>query len=406
MSAKKMPTMGLGIAGIGGGATAMLPAFLRHPNIKIAAGADIDADVLTRFASDFQCKSYDNIEAMCSNSEVDIVYIATPNHFHTEHAVTALEHKKHVLLEKPMTLTIEEADTIIAAADRNNVALAVNVKHSFEPRIQKIRSFVQNGELGNLRMLHNWYYNDWIYRPRTEEELNPKLGGGVVWRQGPHQIDIFRTIAGGMVRSVRAMVGTWDDERPVPGCYVAYLEFESGAVAVGVYDGYDHFHSTELVHADHEPKREYGRARSALTAGGGAASELEAKRSARYGGASQVQGAKRTPAQIKNAMWVLGGPMLVNFDRGDLRLTPDGLSVYGHDRKHDIEFPIDRDGRDGVIDELYNAILANKQPFNNGRWGKATVEVLLAIHSSAAERHDVLLSHQVEASDLTINAHK
>ena len=182
-----------------------------------------------------------------TNPHVDVVYIATPNQFHVEHALIALERGKHVLVEKPMTLTLDDADVMIQAAKRHSVQLMVNVKHSFDPHIRKIREIVQSGELGRLRMLHYWYFADWLYRPRTAEELNPSLGGGVTWRQGPHQFDILRTIAGGMVRSVRAMTGMWDESRPVVGCHTAFLEFEDGTAATAVYSGYDHFNSRELT---------------------------------------------------------------------------------------------------------------------------------------------------------------
>src|SRR4030095_17115167 len=127
-----------------------------------------------------------------------------------------------------MTLTLEDADVMIAGASRQGAQLLLNVKHSFDPYVVKIREIVQSGELGQLRMLHYWYFSDWLYRPRTAEELNSSLGGGVTWRQGPHQFDIVRTIAGGMVRSVRAMTGMWDESRPAGGRRTAHSEFADG----------------------------------------------------------------------------------------------------------------------------------------------------------------------------------
>src|SRR5262245_39946687 len=214
---KGAPTMYVGIVGLGGGASDMIPAFVQHPHIVLTAAADIDKGQLEKFHSEFQAETYLSAEALCDNPHVDVVYIATPNQFHMEHALTALEKGKHVLVEKPMTLTLGDADAMIKAAERHGVQLLVNVKHSFDPHIQKVREIVQKGELGRLRMVHYWYFSDWLYRPRTAEELDPSLGGGVTWRQGPHQFDIVRTIAGGMVRSVRAMTGMWDERRPVMG---------------------------------------------------------------------------------------------------------------------------------------------------------------------------------------------
>ena len=184
----------VGIAGVGSGARQIVPVFLRHGNIELTAAADLDEGVLERFKRDLGGETYHSVEEMCKSPKVDLVYIATPNQFHTEHALAALEHGKHVHLEKPMTLNLEDADAIINAAERNGRQLTVNVKHSFEPRIQKIREFVRTGELGRLRMMHNWHFNDWLYRPRVAEEMDPDLGGGVVWRQDNvrlrHEADI------------------------------------------------------------------------------------------------------------------------------------------------------------------------------------------------------------------------
>ncbi len=239
--------MNVGIVGLGGGARDMIPAFVQHPHLKVTAAAEVDEGQLAKFQREFQGETYRDAEALGASPNVDLVYIATPNQFHTEHALAALERHKHVLVEKPMSLTLDDAETMIQAADRHGVRLAVNVKHSFEPRIQKVRELVRSGELGPLRLIHYAYFSDWLYRPRTIEELNPALGGGVTWRQGPHQFDIIRTIGGGLVRSVRAMTGQWDETRPVVGCHAAFLEFEDGVAATAVYSGYDHFNSTELT---------------------------------------------------------------------------------------------------------------------------------------------------------------
>src|SRR5438105_864069 len=111
-----------------------------------------------------------------------------------------------------------------------------------------MRELVRGGELGPLQMMHTWYYNDWLYRPRLPEELDTALGGGVTFRQGAHQFDILRLLGGGLVRSVRAATGVWDPSRPTEGSHTAFLDFENGVVATAVYNGYDHFHTSELTY--------------------------------------------------------------------------------------------------------------------------------------------------------------
>src|SRR5207248_10023996 len=79
------------------------------------------------------------------------------------------------------------------------------------------------------------------------QELALELGGGVVFRQGPHQIDIVRLLGGGLVRSVRAQTGQLMPERSAPGNYMAFLEFEDGVPATVIYNGYGYFDTSEFM---------------------------------------------------------------------------------------------------------------------------------------------------------------
>ena len=400
---RKRPTLNFGIIGLGGGASDMVPVLAQHPQIKITAAADVDQGQLDKFRQEFQGETYRNAEDLCQSANVDVVYIATPNQFHTQQTLAALDQRKHVLVEKPMALTLAEAETMINAAQRNGVHLAVNVKHSFEPRIRRVRKVVSSGEFGQLRMINYWHYSDWLYRARTREELNPELGGGVPWRQGPHQFDILRTIGGGLVRSVRAMTGTWDATRPVVGCHAAFMEFEDGAVATAVYSGYDHFNSQELTFGVDQPEAEYqpprhAQARQRLGQLGGDDAETALKNSQRYGGTPRP-GQRASGTGGRSSDWVLGGPLIVTFEQGEVRLTPQGLMIYGDQTKEEIVVPPGRDGRFGIVDEIYQALVADRSPEADGRWGMATLEVILAVLDSGSQRKEILLSHQVQIRD-------
>jgi phthalate 4,5-cis-dihydrodiol dehydrogenase len=397
------PKLRMGVIGLGGAARQMIPAFAKHPHMEITAAADVDLDALDRFQRDYAVETYTSAEEMCKSSKVDAVYIATPNQFHTEHVMAALSQRKHVLCEKPMTLTLEESDEMITEAERVGVQLGVNVKHSFEPRIRKLLEIVRSGELGPLRMLHSWHYNDWLYRPRTPEEMNPDLGGGVPWRQGPHQFDIIRTIGGGLVRSVRATTGFWDNNRPVAGSHTAFIEFENGAVATAVYSGYDHFRTADLMPGSGEDgfitdPSQYGRSRRALRDAESPQAEQEAKRAARYGGARTVTAV--TPSEPRQrggegaGGWVMGGPMIVSFDRGDVRLSPNGLLVYTENGAKEVKVDTRLDGHHGSTASFYDGVVNDRPPQADGRWGKATLELILAVFQSGKERKEIFLSHQ------------
>jgi phthalate 4,5-cis-dihydrodiol dehydrogenase len=402
---KTATTLHVGIIGLGGGAGDMIPVFAQHPHIELTAAADIDQGQLAKFHREFQAETYLSAEALCANPHVEAVYIATPNQFHVEHALIALQRGKHVLVEKPMTLSLEEADVMIEAAERHGVQLMVNVKHSFDPYIRKIRGIVQSGELGQLRMLHYWYFSDWLYRPRTAEELNPSLGGGVTWRQGPHQFDILRTLAGGCVRSVRAMTGRWDERRPVVGCYAAYLEFAHGTAATAIYSGYDHFQSRELTFGVSEARSAgtsatHAQARRTLRQLESQDAEVALKRAQRYGGTSRA-GRASGAAPNRSTAWALGGALIVTFDKGDVRLTPDGLRIYGDEDTWEIPVSTEIDGRHGIVEHMYEAVVYGRRTAADGRWGKATLEVLLAVLESARQRREIFLSHQVPLANYT-----
>jgi phthalate 4,5-cis-dihydrodiol dehydrogenase len=398
-SEEAVATVRVAIAGLGAAGCMMIPALLKHPSIKITAAADTDPAPLEKFREDFQAETFRSVEVLCMSPNVDAIYIATPTQYHTEHTLLALEHRKHVVLEKPMALNLADADAMIAAAARHGVQLVVGHSHSFEPPIRKIREIVRSGQVGRLRMLHNWYFTDWLYRPRNVEELDTQLGGGVTFRQGSHQFDIVRWIAGGLVRSVRAMTGVWDARRPTEGSHVVYLEFEDGTPATAVYSGYDRFHTAELSFGIGEQGQPvdtsgYSRARTALRRVGSAEEEAALKRSSvRYGGPRPRPMSGTAPYPPFYGLTIVSG------EKGDIRQSAHGLFIYGEEQRREIPLPTDETGRDAVVRELYEAVVNGRQPVHGGRWGKANLEVCLAVLASARDRAEVFLAHQTATLD-------
>ena len=234
----------MGMAGLGVASTQILPVLREVEHIKITAATDIRKDALATFQQEYGAETFDSVAAMCASPNVDFVYLATPNQLHAEHVITAARHGKHAIVEKPMALSIEECEAMNRAAEENGTKLLCGHTHSFDPPIRQIREIIKSGELGKLRMLHSWNFNEFMYRPRMKHEL--QTSHGVVLNQGPHHVDIVRLIGGGMLRSVRATTGIWDPERPHEGSYVCHLEFEDGVPATLVYNGYGFFDTAEL----------------------------------------------------------------------------------------------------------------------------------------------------------------
>ena len=384
-----------GIAGLGSAGAAMIQPVLRNPGFTLAAVADKDAAVLAQFRRDFpNTETFDSVEALADSDAVDVIFVATPTHLHAAHVRAAIRGGKHVVTEKPMATGIDDAAAMIAAAQEARVTFMVGHSFGYETPIKEMRALVRSGKLGALKMLHNWYYTDWIYRPRVAEEMDSSLGGGVVLRQGSHQFDILRLIGGGLVRSVRAMTGRWDASRPADGAHTVFMEFEDGVVATAVYSGYDRFRTAELGFALGERGRsvnlaDYGSARKALRQG---ADETALKRRLRYGG-SPNGGSQQPSGQP------FYGLTMVSCEFGDIRQSADGLLVYGPDKKEDVPLVKGLSGRDHILTELHAAIADGKPPLHDGQWGLANLEVCLAVLKSAQERKEIYLSHQKAVND-------
>ena len=386
-----------GLIGLGGAAMQMLPSLMAHPRVQIVACAEPNKAARERFATDFCATAYEHAEALCVDPNVDAVYIATPHEMHRDHVVTAADARKHVIVEKPMALTLEDCDLMIAAAERNGVRLVVGHTHSFDPPIQKMREIIRSGEFGSLAMISNWSYGNFLYRPRRPEELSTERGGGIIFNQVPHQIDVVRLLGGGLVRTVRSMAWQLDPERPTEGSHMTMLQFTDGCTASIVYSGYDYFDSDEF----HGWIGELGEERKP----GGHASARAVLRSLSSPGAETALKGSRTYPR-KPVITVPKHPphcgiTIASCSGGDLRASIDGVTVYDRDSVTERTLPPGRafPDKEAVIDELYDAITRDREPVHNGRWGKATMEASLAVLRSAQTRQEIILRHQVAAND-------
>src|SRR5580658_2770152 len=98
--------IGLGIAGLGMAGAVMVQAAAAHSGYVLRAAADPHSSPRQAFARDFNVNVYDDISGLCTDPAVEVIYIATPHQFHAPHAILAAEHGKHIILEKPMALTL------------------------------------------------------------------------------------------------------------------------------------------------------------------------------------------------------------------------------------------------------------------------------------------------------------
>jgi phthalate 4,5-cis-dihydrodiol dehydrogenase len=372
----------IGIVGFGTAGRAFVPAIVGHPGFVFAGFADPSATVRETAAREFGVAAYESIESLIGHGALDAVYVASPTTLHRAHVELAARAGKHVLVEKPMAANLDDARAMVQAADAAGIVLLAGHSHSYDQPIHAMRALIDSGELGRVRMVHTWCFTDWIYRPRRPDELDASQGGGVTLRQGSHQFDIIRLLAGGAVRSVRAKTFDWDPERRAIGAHTVFIEFDDGAAATAVYNGYGRFASAELCFDIGEwgfPAQSRAIARPSNVE-----DELRAK-------AERARHA--IPAGAPNQPFF--GLTVVSCERGEMRQSPRGLFIYTSDGKREIELPADVSPRELVMREFHDAISGRKRAIHDGRWGVANLEVCAAAIASSERGEEVFLEHQV-----------
>lgn len=386
----------LGVVGLGRAFTLMLPTFQQDARVKLVAATDPLEAARAQFEKDFGAPSYPTIEALCADASVEALYIASPHQFHADHVCKAAAAGKHVMVEKPMALTLDECTRMIEATRRAGVQLIVGHSHSFNTPIRRTREIIESGVYGRVRMIHALNYTDFLYRPRRPEELDTAAGGGVIHSQATHQIDILRLLGGGLVTSVRAHTGRWDAHRPTEGAYSALLGFEGGAFASATYSGYGHYDSDELL--DHigemgqiKSASDYGAARRRLAAAVNPAEESQLKAARNYGG-SLYAPASASPGTLTHQHF---GHLVVSCDKADLRPTPQGIAIYTDSEKRFEALPSPAIARQEVIDELYESVVNGQAAVHSGEWARATTVVCLAMLESARTGNDVVPAFQI-----------
>jgi phthalate 4,5-cis-dihydrodiol dehydrogenase len=223
------------------------------------------------------------------------------------------------------------------------------------------------------------------------------LGGGVIFSQAAHQLDIVRLLGGGLVNHVSAQVGAWDPIRPTEGAYSAVLGFAGGAFASVSYSGYAHFDSDqwmgqigELGHV--KDPNNYGAAKKRLSTLSSSDQEAQLKASRNYGAEHWDRSTLPDDARSHQHF----GPLIISCDRADLRPVPTGVWIDGDRESVLLEIPKPVVPRQEVIDELYDAIFKQKPVLHSGQWARATTELSLAILESSRKQAMVSLQFQIK----------
>jgi phthalate 4,5-cis-dihydrodiol dehydrogenase len=396
-------TLKAGVVGLGLGAARVSREMEASPQFELYAAADIDPDALQRYRTVFpNARLYDSIEKLAADPEVEAVWLSTPNRLHAAQTVLLANAGKHVMVQKPMAISLQEAEQMIEAADRNGVKLLAGHSQAYAMWVRMARQIVRSGKLGKLCAINVYASNGWLFSTRQPDDLDPRQGGGIVFRNAPHQIDCIRLIGTGALKSVRGTYGDWMPERPSPGYYAAYMEFSDGAPAVAIQNSYGYFSAAEMVTGTSPEKeapkvKKRGAVRKAFRDG----TRNEAADYAQLGigkpGDFGDPGADRMGAWYADDL----GIVIVSCERGDIRQSPNGLYVYDDEGVREVKLARGASPSTWYLQlqELYGAVVLGRKPLQDGRWGMATLEVALGIMESARTHQDVELTHQAEGDE-------
>ncbi|MBH1431630.1 Gfo/Idh/MocA family oxidoreductase [Stenotrophomonas maltophilia] len=211
-----MPQLGIAIIGTG-----MIGAV--HRRAALLAGADVCGVLASspqrarEVAHAWNVPhAYRDIDDVVADPQVQVVHICTPNHLHRAMAQAALEAGKHVICEKPLATTLDDAQALAALAASTGLVATVPFVYRYHPVVREARARVAQGELGPLHLIHGSYLQDWLLDPASNNwRVDPALGGPsrVFADIGSHWCDLVEWVSGERFAEVNAAFATVIAER-------------------------------------------------------------------------------------------------------------------------------------------------------------------------------------------------
>jgi len=186
-----------GLLAAGGIAGAYAHALSQTAAKGAMAVASRDKEKAKKFAENFQIpKSYGRYEDLLADEDIDAVYISTPHPLHAEWAIKAADAGKHMVCEKPLTVNLYDAMTVIEAARRNNVFLMEAFMYRCTPQTARLCQFIRDGAIGQVRLINATFAFSCGYGNLQGRLMNPALGGGGILDVGCYPVSMTRLIAG------------------------------------------------------------------------------------------------------------------------------------------------------------------------------------------------------------------
>lgn len=305
------------------------------------------------FAGEYNIHAYDDIEEMIRKEDIRMVTVCTPHPVHLSNVLISLNAGSHVLVEKPLAITLEDCDKMIITAREKNLNLGmISQRRLYQPVI-RVKEAIESGKLGKpvlgVVTMYGWrdreYYEEDAWRGKWKEE-----GGGVLVNQAPHQLDILQWYMG----PVEEIIGYWSNfNHPyieVEDTALAIIKFRSGALG------------SILVSNSQNPAL-YGKVH--VFGNNGAAAGVQTD-----GGAMFIAGKSGIAEPPYNDLWTISG-------EENLKETW---------KKEDSEFFSNIDPikyfHQWQIEDFLESIIDHRSPMITGEEGRKTVEIFTAIYRS------------------------
>lgn len=202
-------------------------------NAKLVAVCDIVEEKAKKIGEQFGVPYFTDMNEMLTKTDMDVVTVLTESGYHAKHVIEIAKHKKHIVVEKPMALTLDDADAMIKACDEAGVKLFVVKQNRFNVPVVKAREALEAGRFGKLVL--GTVRVRWC-RPQAYYDQDPwrgtwALDGGVLTNQASHHVDLLEWMLG-EVESVQAMSTTALANIEAEDTAIVNLRFKNGALGI------------------------------------------------------------------------------------------------------------------------------------------------------------------------------
>jgi len=356
-----MSDHGFAIVGCGVISRTHAKAIAALPNAHLVTAVDVVPDKAQALTAQFGGEPETDLRRALSRPDVDVVSVCVPSGLHAEVGCLAAEAGKHVLVEKPIDITLPAADRLIAAGERAGVKLAVVSQHRFDAGVRQMKDIITSGRLGRLLVgdaFIKWYRTQAYYDSGDWRGTWALDGGGALMNQGVHYVDLLRWMMG-PVKSIVARCRTAAHQIEVEDIATALLEFENGAVGL--------LEASTAVYPGMGERLEISGTGGTLVVESGVMRIRELKD---YGGETSFYGRKIDSNQPAP---------------GSVEGAADPASISG-------------DSHQTQIQDLLQAIDEDRDPFVTGREGRHALEVVLGVYDSAQRGTEVRFSAPSEVA--------